>query len=141
MTTPARYAKGTTVPVMKSRIELDELLTKHGATQRATFQDDEKGRAIVQFRLAERMIRLTIARDPKAKRADQAEREAWRRLLLVVKAKLEIVASGSSTVEREFLADVLLPSGETVHEKLRGQLKQSYADGKTPPLLGTGGDK
>ncbi len=134
-----RFAQGTTVPVMKTRIELDELLGRHGATQRATFQDDDSGRAVVQFRMSERVIRLMMKRDPKAKRADQADREAWRRLLLVVKAKLEIVASGSSTIEREFLADVLLPDGTTVHDSLRLQLKDSYSTGKMPPLLGAGG--
>lgn len=133
-----RFAAGTAVPVRKTQVELDELLQKHGATQRATFQDDDAGKAIVQFRLSERMIRLLINRDPKSKRVDQADRETWRRLLLVVKAKLEIVASGSSTVEREFLADVLLSDGRTVHEAIRADIKESYITGKMPPLLGTG---
>ncbi len=133
-----RYASGTKVDVNKTRAELDRILSKHGAIQRATMQDDEKGIAIVQFSLAGRMIRLRIDRDPKEKKPEQAEREAWRRLLLIVKAKLEIVMAGLSSVEREFLADVLLPSGETVHEKLKVQLVHSYRDGKMPPLLGGG---
>jgi hypothetical protein len=65
----------------------------------------------------------------------QFERSAWRRLLLVVKAKLELVRDADSTVEREFLADILLPNGSTVHEQLGPQLDDSYRTGSMPPLL------
>jgi hypothetical protein len=40
---------------------------------------------------------------------DQAYRERWRWLVLLTKAKLEIVRVGVSTCEREFFADLLLP--------------------------------
>lgn len=73
-----------------------------------------------------------------SERVAQREREAWRRLLLVTKAKLEIVTDGCSTIEREFLADILLPDGGTVHERLAQQLEASYRDGAMPPLLGDG---
>jgi hypothetical protein len=66
---------------------------------------------------------------------EQSAREAWRRCLLVTKAKLEIVADGESSLEREFLADVLLPDGRTVHEALAHQLEQAYTDGSLPPML------
>jgi hypothetical protein len=70
-----------------------------------------------------------------AEQRAQFERSAWRRLLLVVKAKLELVRDADSTVEREFLADILLPNGETVHEALGPQLEDSYRTGGMPPLL------
>lgn len=75
-----------------------------------------------------------------SERKRQSAREAWRRLLLVVKAKLELVSDGGSTIEREFLADVMLPDGRTVHEALRDGLAQSYLDGKMPPLLPAHGE-
>lgn len=162
-----RYAEGTSVPVEKSRAELEALLGKHGASQRMIATDDTAGRAIVQFRLADRMVRLEIRvtksklrpedtwqsgapsgwrswtvgrrREWMANHDAQAEREAWRRLLLVVKGKLELVADNMSTVEREFLADILLPNGSTVHEALRPQLEASYQTGAMPPLLPAGG--
>lgn len=65
----------------------------------------------------------------------QFERSAWRRLLLVVKAKLELVRDADSSIEREFLADILLPNGSTVHEQLGPQLEDSYRTGAMPPLL------
>lgn len=66
---------------------------------------------------------------------EQFAREAWRRVLLVTKAKLEIVADGTSTVEREFLADLLMPDGQTVHEAIADRIAQAYLDGQMPPLL------
>lgn len=54
MTNP--YAAGTTVPVERSRAELDKILAKHGATQRGVVQDDEAGRAAVNVRDEERAV-------------------------------------------------------------------------------------
>lgn len=52
------------------------------------------------------------------KQHEQAARERWRGLVLLVKAKLEIVKMGVSTFEREFLADLVLPSQQTVSQHL-----------------------
>lgn len=152
-----RFASGTTVDVERSRSQLERLLAEHGATQRAFYVDDLTRRARVQFMIEGRMVRLDLQieerkdngkprgwfnwdtpRRERWKREDfeQREREAWRRLLLVCKAKFEIIADGSSTVEREFLADVLLPDGSTVYEKIASQLVESYQGGAMPPLLG-----
>ena len=135
---PRRFAEETQVPVARSREELESVLKKHGASQRLTYQDDEAGRAIVQFRIGERMIKLVMNRgEANYRNPEQVDREAWRRLLLVVRAKLEIVASGMSTLEREFLPDILLPNGQRVEEVLGPQIAQSYLDGGMPKLLGS----
>lgn len=151
-----RFAEGTSVPVEKSKAELGALLARHGAQQTGFFEDREHGRALVIFKMADRQIRLSVRLpDPADKRFtrvkgqtwksrtaaqaqaawEQACRESWRRVLLITKAKLEIVADGDSTLEREFLADVLLPDGRTVHEALADKLIAAYADGTMPPLL------
>ncbi len=65
----------------------------------------------------------------------QAERECWRRLLLVVKAKLELVAAGGGTFEAEFLANILLADGSTVHEQIAARIGEQYASGNMVPLL------
>ena len=49
---------------------------------------------------------------------DQEKRRRWRALLLVVKAKLEAVQSGISTLEREFFSDIVLPNGRTLSEAI-----------------------
>ena len=46
------------------------------------------------------------------------------------------IALGLSTVEREFLADVYLPDGRTVHQALQDGLSEMYKSGTLPPLLG-----
>ena len=60
---------------------------------------------------------------------------AWRRLLLVTKAKLEYIADGASTTEREFFSDILLPDGQTVHQAMAQQIEESYRTGNMPKLL------
>lgn len=77
-------------------------------------------------------------RERRAKAYEQACRERWRAMLLLIKAKLEAIALGISTAEREFLADIALPDGRTVHSFLEEGLRQAYAGGTTPPLLGPG---
>jgi len=136
-----RFAADTTVAASGSKTELDALLLKHGATQRGIFE--EAGRGVVMFTMQGRQIRLTVklprleaARNPRERaKAEQEERAAWRRVLLITKAKLEIVFDSGGSVETEFMANVMLPDGRTVGEALQPQLAQSYADGQMPPLL------
>ncbi len=74
-----------------------------------------------------------------ASKCDQREREAWRRLLLLTKAKLELIADGATTFEREFLADILLPDGSTLYDQAAPRLTEAYETGHMPPLLPPGG--
>jgi hypothetical protein len=71
---------------------------------------------------------------------EQAVRQRWRALALVIKAKLEAVEAGISTVEDEFLAHVALPAGGTVGEWMRPRLDEVYASGRMPALLPGGSD-
>ncbi len=64
----------------------------------------------------------------------QACRERWRGLVLLVKAKLEIVRMGASTFEREFLADLVLPSGMTAAETIGPYMQRLIAEGYNGPL-------
>lgn len=52
----------------------------------------------------------------------QAARQRWRCILLIVRAKLELIEMKLSTVEREFLADITLNDGRTVLEAMAGKL-------------------
>lgn len=157
------YAEGTEVPVERSKAELDRLLAKHGATQRVIGSDEVQGFALCVFAIHGRQVRLRVPLPTKKeidaskkppnwrylaasgeeawrkKRRDQIERERWRALLLLVKAKLELVELGLSTFEKEFLADIYLPNGKTVHEMLVDQIEGAYLTGIMPPLLGIGG--
>lgn len=149
------YAADTSVSVEKTRAELDRLLSKAGASQRMMGSDDEAGAAFVVFSLQGRQVRLRVPlpkqsdprflRDGRGTRRpaskvieawEQACRSRWRQLLLLVKAKLEAIALGLSTVEREFLADIYLSDGRTVHQALVDDLDQMYRDGSVPKMLG-----
>lgn len=163
MTVTRRYAESTTVSVEKSRAEIEVLLKKHGATAFFSAFDDTKGLAMMGFRLAGRMFRIEV-RVPKAENIpkayadrhrygmswpgkqrawiDQEERRRWRVQLLMIKAKLEMIATGDTTAEREFLADMLMPDGATVGQRAIPALAEAYRTGAMPslPMLGSGGD-
>ena len=62
-------------------------------------------------------------------------RSKWRSLVLAIKAKMECVQSGITTIEQEFLAHIVLPNGLTVGHHTIPQLKESYELNKMPALL------
>lgn len=151
------YAARTSVSVERSKMELDRILAKAGAGQRLVGNDDAHGFAFCVFVMDARRVRLRVPlpkRDERrflysrfrrrtASQADraweQACRERWRGLVLLVKAKLEAIAIGLSTVEREFLADLFLSNGRTVHEAIAEDISKACIDGKTPLLQLTTG--
>lgn len=148
-----KFAEGTAVPVEKSRGELTSLLERHGASGFAVFQVD--GGTRVVFTMHSRMVRLEVRHAPlpgtnykdssgamrwltesqRKQRQEGENRRRWRVLLLVTKGKLEIVDSGESTFEREFLADILLANGETVAEAMLPRIAESYDTGEMPSFL------
>jgi hypothetical protein len=153
------YASGTQVSQERSRAELDALLQKHGAAARGIMTDDEHGLAIVQFQLRGLVYRMEIPmprqdayRKPKdeprgwwtwdgahkerwaAAAWEQACRERWRQIVLLLKAKLELVRLGVSTAEREFLADLVLPNGQTVNVVLGAEIQRAITTGGMPVL-------
>lgn len=128
-----RFAEDTAVPVGKTQDEIKVLLRAAGAGQIAVFESDE--RSAVAFSLNGAMYRITVPTDPKAKNVQQDARRAWRLLGLLMKSKLEAVREGATTVEREFLADMLLYDGQTVSERLGPELQLAYAQGRMPTQL------
>lgn len=147
----SRYAQGTDVPVDRTRGELERLLTAHGATGFGYGWQDGEHR--LMFRVSDRMIRLVITEPSRAdfrltpsgrQRRSEAQiteqvaaetRRRWRSLLLVTKARFVAVADGVMTFEDAFMADVVLPDGQTVGEWLHPQLDTAYAAAQMPSLL------
>lgn len=155
----AKYAENTAVSSSRSRDEIERTLTKYGATQFAYAW--QEGRAVIGFVLGGKQVRLSIPlpdrnsrefthtpgrgllRSPQqqAEAYEQAVRQRWRALALVVKAKLEAVEAGISVFEREFFSDIVLPDGRTVGEYVLPQVEETYRTGIMPPMLpaiGTG---
>lgn len=146
-----RYAAETSVSVEASRNEIERTLRRYGAT--SFLYGTEGSRAVIGFRIADRMVRFNLTlpdpndrefthhsrgeRAPAAaeKAWEQACRQRWRALALVIKAKLEAVAAGITTVEDEFLAHTMLPNGSTVGQWAKPQLEIAYQSGAMPSLL------
>ena len=151
-----RYASETVVPVERSRAEIESILTRYGASE--FLSGWQAGRAMIGFRLKELFIRfilpipdksekrfthkrdrqkrLVLQTELQANKAwDQELRQRWRALLLVVKAKLEAVECGISTLEQEFLAFIVLPGDQTVGEWMIENALPALRMGTMPQAL------
>jgi hypothetical protein len=137
------YAQGTKVPVIQSRGEIERLLGKHKCSQFMCGTDYDHGIARVQFKAHNRYVRFIVQLPPRptyntrtsAAKWEQAERQKWRALLLVIKAKLECVENKIATFEEEFLAQIIMPGDKTVAEMILPQIEGAYASGRVQPLL------
>lgn len=132
---PRRYAEDTRVPVGRSREQLETLLVKHGAKGFGTMSTSE-GRHEVLFQIGDTRIAIAVSAPDDS---PQEQRRIWRALLLVVKAKLEAVNAGISTIEREFLADVVVPGQDRALSTVGREVLPHLRNGKLPPLLLGGG--
>lgn len=131
------YAADTIVPVDRSQMEIKKILARYGAT--SFVYGESEGSSMVMFEMAHRRIKIVLPMpDKSGRRYDQLCRSRWRCLVLVIKAKLESVASGITTLEQEFLAHIVLPNGSTIGQAILPQIDASYRENKMPPLLGYG---
>lgn len=146
------YAKGTDVPVEKTRLELEAIVRRFGAEGMVSGYDGRT--AFLAFKAHGRFVRLSLPlpdpsdvafthtdvgrrRTPESARSQyEAEaRRRWRALALLVKAKLAAVEDGITEFETEFLPHIVLPSGGTVAEHARPGIADAYATGHLPKLL------
>ena len=126
------YASRTKVPSDKTRMDIERLVKKYGAKGFASGWHE--GRAQVQFFAHNRHVRFTVST---ANATAVQERERWRALLLLVKAKLVAVDAKIATFEEAFVGDIVLPeTGRTVWESVREPLRISYEENRAVPLLG-----
>lgn len=144
------YARETSVPIERSKFEIEGLLDRYGADQFA--YASEAGRALIGFRYKGRVCRITLPFEPAKKFAldragrtrpkksqdaawAQSLRSRWRALKLIIQAKLEAVECGVSTFEQEFLANIMLPNGKTIGEWAEPQIEKLASGGNMPALL------
>lgn len=145
-----RFAEKTAVAADKSRSEIERTLSRYGATgfMYGWLTDS----AVVAFEMNSRRIKFMLplpipeefavtstgrcrTQSAVESQCDQAVRQRWRALLLVIKAKLEAVESGITEFDDEFMSHIVLPDGQTIGQHLRPQIANAYATGKMPPLL------
>jgi hypothetical protein len=146
------YAKDTTVTADRSKQEIERTLQRYGADQ---FMYGWKGDgAVIAFRVRQTMYRVNIPmpsrtepeftrtptnrpRSVEQSRAawEQAQRQRWRAAALYIKATLEAVEAGITTLEQAMLGSMLLSDGQTFSEWAGPQVEQMYLSGRMPQLL------
>ena len=147
----ARYAAETSVSVERSRAEIEATLNRYGADVFAYRTDGPEVR--IAFRMDGRQFRFLLTLPSRSERRfthhsrgaraidaalaawEQACRQKWRALALVIKAKLEAVDAKISTLESEFMAHLVLPSGQTMEEWATPQIEEAYRVGTMPRAL------
>jgi hypothetical protein len=152
------YAAGTTVAPDRSRAEIERTLARYGAKQ-FMFGHDENG-GLVAFSMRGRQIRFVMEipamdsrevmftetgkrRTPAAARdaRDKLVRQRWRAMLLVIKGKLEAIETGLVSFDTEFLAQTVLPNGQTMGEYAVPAVAEAYQTNHMPELLPSFGPK
>lgn len=128
---PRRYAEGTTVAAERSQAEMAALLRAHGVERQGWMQGPEGDELMFELgghRFRFQILRPTIAEirrlypnayDERAK-MDAEWRRRWRANVLLLKAKLEFIDSGDTTLERELLPYMLTEGGQTIAELITG---------------------
>lgn len=147
----AKFAATTSVSSQKSKAEIEALVERYGAAEFGSGWD--ASRAVVGFTIQGRRVRFVLPmpdkqakeythhskgpRSPDAALAqwEQACRQKWRALLLVIKAKLEAVESGISVFDDEFMANIVLPDNRTVSQHIRPSIALAYKTQDVPPML------
>lgn len=160
-----RYATTTDVAPESSRMEIERILRKWGASQYLFGWSEAPGGgqiAVVGFQAFSRTVRLQLPlpspddpeflktptglrRDRGSKAArdayEQAVRQRWRALVLTIKALLEAVEVGILSFEQAFLASIMLPNGATVGQEIAPHIAEAYATQTIPELLPSLGPK
>lgn len=146
------YASNTEVSSDRSRAEIERTLARWGADSFAYMAS--RTQAQIAFEYDGKRIRFVLPLPDRSSREftltptgksrvksaadaayEQAVRQKWRALNLVVKAKLEAVESGISTFEQEFYANLVLPNGQTVFEATIPQVVRAIRTGNQGPLM------
>ena len=147
------YASKTSVSSENTRNDIEKTLRRFGAGDFA--YASTRDAAMIAFTASDRQVRFVLrlpdrdstefthtpstrqrrSADAAEREYEQAIRQRWRALLLLVKAKLEAVEAGIVTFESEFLAHVVLPDGSTVGEQVAPRIEAAYTEGRVRPLL------
>ncbi|MDD7812601.1 hypothetical protein PP713_08530 [Mycobacterium sp. CSUR Q5927] len=147
------YAADTSVSTERSRAEIERTLRRWGADQFMYGWTDQA--AVVGFVMQGRQVKFVVPMPDRNDRKfthtpsrgtrrsatqheeayEQACRQRWRALNLVIKAKLEAVESGISTFDVEFLGHLVLPNGQTVADTVVPRVVEAYETNTMPTLL------
>jgi hypothetical protein len=127
----AQFAARTRVPIDKTKADIERLVKRYGAKGFASGWHNDAAR--IEFVCHNRHIRFTVV----VPQGEQAARQKWRALLLLVKAKLEAVDAKIASFEEVFVGEIVMPgTGKTIWETVREPIRLNYEGKKPTPLLG-----
>lgn len=153
------YAETTTVPIDRSQAEVRSILNAHGCTKflladegatsiiRAVLEKKGAGTVQLAFKVSlpagaefakfKDRYGYLRSRTPESahKEWTQECRRRWRCLVVVLKAKFAAVESGIESFQDAFLANLVLPSGETVGAWAGREIGPAIAEGRMPAQL------
>jgi len=146
-----RYAHNTVVDAAKSRMDIERTLKRFGASgfafaimgDRATLFFEARNKRI-RFNLPEpkATLKLYHVNYPNDKQVEAEERRLWRSLFMAIKSKLDVVESGISSFETEFLPYMELTDGRTFAEAAQDPtFAERLSASARPSLLALGGSK
>jgi hypothetical protein len=154
--TKAKFAIQTSVDPEQTLSEIKRTLKRYEATNLTTVEAETA--IFIMFEMRNRRVKFVVPLPEKShsdfkqgasnqygKKGsfnqtlyEQAIRTRWRSLLLVIKAKLESLDAGIETFEEAFMAQILLPNGQTMSEWATPQIATAYDTGGMPKLLASG---
>jgi len=148
----ARYATNTSVSPERSQEEVKRMLRRYGADRFGVMEETK--RACVMFEFNGLTVRIDVPlpsiKDEEIcmtetgrersesqcyKALEAMIRQRWRALLLAIKAKLEAVECGISTIETEFMPFMVMPDGRLMKDHILPHLEEAVKTGKMPRML------
>ncbi len=135
----ARYAKNTSVPISRSKAQIEETLLRYGIAEFG-MGVSPRGDGIL-FKKEGRLYKINVPNPnhddyTTDSKYEQARRQRWRILLLSIKAKLEEIEAGLISFDDQFLAYMALPDGSTVSDFMRlPENAERLSQTKMPKLL------
>ena len=155
------YASGTTVSATKTQGEIMGLLGSRGVVKIATMHEPRLFSLAFEYNSVGYRIALVLPdpSDPrftqymrgsvlfertdaeKAKRYEDEVNRKWRAFGMVIKSKIVAMEEGISTMEKEFIGDVILAGGRTLSETYSKELPSLAKSGQVSALALPGGGR
>ena len=152
------YAEGTTVPSENSRAEIEKIICRYAGRDAEFSSGRMAGKAAILFVACGRKVKFVVplpteaeagigarrknaasgsvvSESQKAAWIELETRRRWRCLLLAIKSKLVVVATGIATFEEEFASNIVLPDGSTVGDVIIPEIARVYSAGGGRLLL------
>jgi hypothetical protein len=121
--------------VEKSRKTIESTLRKFGGKKFLAGWDEDASSWTVMFQLGQHQVRFDLdmperreakytptgrTRNPNRTESvlEDLEKQKWQALADLIKAKLQGIEAGVTTFEKEFMAYLVWPSGETVYQQM-----------------------